>query len=154
MDKILVGYDDTEASRRALERAVQFAQVFGARLHVVSIVPVTAGTDGGTVISPAQGREYARQLEDARALVAGIEPGLDAPVDYRTAVGDPAGTLVELGDALGVDLIVVGSRDPAALARLFGGSVSATVVRHTRRDVLVVHQKPPEAAPEGLDGPS
>ena len=37
------------------------------------------------------------------------------------------------------DLIVVGTREPGFLERLFGHSVSASVQRHARCDVLIVH---------------
>jgi nucleotide-binding universal stress UspA family protein len=37
------------------------------------------------------------------------------------------------------DLIVVGTREPSTLARLFGQSVSDSITHKARCDVLVVH---------------
>ena len=43
MDKLLLAYDGTEASRRALDLAALLARQSGAHLAVVSVVPVHAG---------------------------------------------------------------------------------------------------------------
>ena len=40
MKAIVVGYDDTEPSKRALDRAAELASRFGAKLIVTSVAPV------------------------------------------------------------------------------------------------------------------
>jgi nucleotide-binding universal stress UspA family protein len=121
---IVVGFDDTEPARRALERAADLAEAFGG------------ATRGAGPIDPVDSpEEYREQLQDARELLEtrSIE------VQYVPAVGEPADAIAELADDLDADLIVVGTRDPGILERLLGQSVSEQVAHHAHRDVLIVH---------------
>jgi nucleotide-binding universal stress UspA family protein len=134
---IVVGFDDTEPSRRALERAADLAEAFGAKLVVTSVAPILigAGRSAGPidpVYSPAEHRE---QLKDARDLLE----ARSIEVEYVPALGEPADTIAELADDRDADLIVVGTRDPGILERLLGQSVSERVAHHAHRDVLIVH---------------
>jgi nucleotide-binding universal stress UspA family protein len=140
MKKILIGYDDTESARHALTRAVDYARAFNASLVVASVAPllVNAGRGMGAIDPLSDEDEHQRQLQTARELIEGL-PGSTLPAEYVTAVGDPVEVIVTLSEEHGVDLIVVGTREPSMIARLFGQSVSSAVARHARRDVLIVH---------------
>lgn len=137
MKRIVLGYDDTEASRRALERAGQLAQAFGSELIVTSVTPVMlgAGRSAGP-IDPAEPLEkHVEELAHARAYLD--EQGITAK--YQQAVGDVGQTIVELAEQRDADLIVVGTREPSLLERLFGQSVSDSVAHRAHSDVLIVH---------------
>jgi nucleotide-binding universal stress UspA family protein len=140
MTKILLGYDDTESARHALTRAVEYARAFGGTLVVASVAPllVNAGRGMGAIDPLSDEDEHERQLQTARDLIAAV-PGEAVGADFVTAVGDPVEVLVTLSDEHDVDLIVVGTREPSMIARLFGQSVSSAVARHAHRDVLIVH---------------
>jgi nucleotide-binding universal stress UspA family protein len=134
---IVVGFDDTKPARRALERAADLAEAFGAKLVVTSVAPILVGvarTAGP--LDPADSPEVHReQLQDARELLGARK----IEAEYVPAVGEPADTIVELADDLDADLIVVGTREPGVLARLLGQSVSERVAHEAHRDVLIVH---------------
>jgi nucleotide-binding universal stress UspA family protein len=137
MRTILVGYDETDGSKRALDRAVELANAFGARLIVTSVAPIllAAGRGAGAtdpVDSPQLHRE---ELAHARAYLE--EHGIDA--EYVPAIGDPAKTIALVAEKHDADLIVVGTREPGLAERVLRSSVSQAVSRRAHRDVLIVH---------------
>ena len=134
---IVVGFDDTEPSRHALERAADLAEAFGAKLAVTSVAPllVGIGRSAGPLDPVDSPQEHREQLQDARKLLE----ARNIKAEYVPAAGEPADAIVELADDLDADLIVVGTRDPGILERLLGQSVSERVAHHAHRDVLIVH---------------
>jgi nucleotide-binding universal stress UspA family protein len=137
MKTIVVGYDETDSSNRALERAAQLAQAFDARVIVTSVAPIlTSGGRSAGPIDPVDSPDKHRQ-ELAHAAEFLSERGVKA--EYAPAIGEPADTIVELAENEGADLIVVGTHEPGVLQRLLGQSVSQSVARQSRRDVLIVH---------------
>ena len=124
---ILLAYNDTDVSNRALERAGQLAKLYGAKLVVASVTPVAIGE--APDMSP--GAELRRADELLRAQ--DIEPEL------VEAVGDIALAIVEAADKHGAGLIVLGTREPSQVERMLGHSVSEHVQRMAHCDVLIVH---------------
>ena len=137
MKTIVVGYDETEPSKRALDRAAELAQASGAKLIVTSVAPVlvSVGRGMGAIDPVDPPSEHLAELEHARAHLERKE--LD--VELVPAVGEPADTIVELADERHADMIVVGTREPNVLERLLGQSVSGSVSRQAHCDVLIVH---------------
>jgi nucleotide-binding universal stress UspA family protein len=162
VDTIVIGYEGSDASERALARAAELAEALHARLVVVSVersarLPATARVperEGVFVPSPAGGaipprmtlpepaperlepKELAqRQLEQARMTL--VRRHLQA--DYVAEVGPAAERLLEAADEHDADLLVVGCREHGLVERLLARPVEETVARRAHRDVLVVH---------------
>jgi nucleotide-binding universal stress UspA family protein len=137
MKTIVVGYDGTEASDRALGRAADIAKAFGSRVVVTSVAHLmTATAHGGGSVDPTDPpEEHAALLDAARAKLA--DGGIDA--DTVLGVGDPAEAIVQLAEERAADLIVVGTREPGFVERVLGHSVSESVQRRAHCDVLIVH---------------
>jgi nucleotide-binding universal stress UspA family protein len=133
--KILVGYDGSDASGRALERAGQEASQHGGELTVISVVPLqpSGPRSGGPVLS-GDVEEHGRELTEAVAKLKAMS------VDATTieAVGHPAESIVDEAERGGFDLIVVGTRGHHGIARFLLGSTASRVVTHAHCDVLVV----------------
>jgi nucleotide-binding universal stress UspA family protein len=148
-ETIVVGYDGTEPAEHALARAVALAKASGAKLVVVDVAGATPieGSDGAFGLTPYEypysSVETAELADDAlwhahRTRVEAFlaERGVEA--EFSGVVGQPAGELVDVAEQRNAGLIVVGTRDPGMLERLFGGSVSRGVAKHAHCDVLIV----------------
>ena len=137
MKKIVIGYDETEARRRALERAAELAKAFEAHLVVTSVAPVTITTTGRSIgADPVEtAADHRQELHEARVYLEG--EGLSA--DYVEAVGHEAESILAAARERSADLIVIGSRELTLLQRVLGQSVSDAVKHGARCDVLIVH---------------
>lgn len=129
--QVLVAVDFSEASERALGVAREYAVAFGARLHLLHVVPPT--TD--PVPQP--------RLE---ALAAGLAGAV--PVTTAVASGLPAAQIVRYAARNGIDLIVLGTHGRTGFSRALLGSVAEAVVRTAPCPVLTVPAQAPAPAPE------
>jgi nucleotide-binding universal stress UspA family protein len=125
--KIVLAYNDTLDSDRALERTAELARFYEAEVVVTSVVPVLVGRDHAAPVGPEL------RLAGARLQELGIE------AELIEAVGDVAEAIVEVAESRGADLIVVGTREPSDVERLLGYSVSEGVQRRAHCDVFIVH---------------
>jgi nucleotide-binding universal stress UspA family protein len=135
---IVVGYDRTHASNKALARAADLAEAADALLVVTSSARLLAGGAAAHGLGPYDPAdtpdEHRGQLEHARELLELRK----LQVEYDVEQGDPADAIVALADKHDADLIVVGTHERSFLDRLLHGSVSEGVSRHAHCDVLVV----------------
>jgi nucleotide-binding universal stress UspA family protein len=137
METIVVGYDATDPSKRALERAADIAEKFGSRLVVTSVAPVVAPAGHGMAgIDPTDPpARHQAELDEANSYLASRR----LTAELQPAIGQPADTIVVVAQKAGATLIVVGTREPSILERLLGTSVSQAVSRHAHCDVLICH---------------
>ena len=137
MKTIVVGYDGTEASQRALDRTAEVARAFGSSVTVTSVSTRMGGTlHGGGSGDPADSPETHESMLDA-ATAKLAEGGVQA--ESVLGMGDAADAILDLAEQRGADLIIVGTREPGFFERLMGHSVSESVQRHAHCDVLIVH---------------
>lgn len=142
---ILVGYDESEASARALARATDEARSAAVPLVVLAVLELpldprdphqfgTAG-DGTPLTGPfPEPPEITDLLATARARLE--RAGVSA--DYVWAPGEPARLIVDVAKERGASKIVVGHHHHGMLGRLFGTDVAADVQRHAECEVVVV----------------
>jgi nucleotide-binding universal stress UspA family protein len=137
MKTIVVGYDETEPSKRALERTADLAEKFGSHVIVTSVSPVvvSVGRSGGALDTTDLPAKHEEELAHAHEYLS----GRNIEAELQPAVGEPADTIVEVAESVGATLIVVGTREPGIIERLLGQSVSQAVSRHAHCDVLIVH---------------
>jgi nucleotide-binding universal stress UspA family protein len=137
MKTIVLGYDDTAPSMRALRRVVELAKAFDAFVVAVSVARalVPAGHGIGPIDPTDPPELHSEELRHAKALL----DELDIGADYEVGLGDPADLILKAAEKRGADLIVVGTSEPGLILRLLGLSVSETVQRRAHCDVLIVH---------------
>jgi nucleotide-binding universal stress UspA family protein len=134
---IVVGYDETDGSDHALDRAADMAEAFGAQLVVTSVAAIMVGGPRGGGVDPVESSDrHQEELAHAREHLS----KRNVQADYVPAIGEPADTIVQLAEERNADMIIVGTREPSIVNRLLGQSVSQSVARHAHCDVLIVHQ--------------
>ena len=74
MQKIVLGYDDSEASQRALERAATLARSFQSELIVTSVAPLLTGI--GRSAGPVDPVDVANDRAADLIVVGTREPGV------------------------------------------------------------------------------
>jgi nucleotide-binding universal stress UspA family protein len=137
MKTILIGYDEGEASKRALERGAQFAKAFDSQLIVTSVAPITTniGRSAGPIDPTDPPEAHIQELKHAQTYLEG--QGVKA--DYAPGIGHPAETIAQVAEERGADLVILGTKEPGLIARLFGQSVSESVAHRVHCDVMFVH---------------
>ncbi len=145
MSGVLVGFDDSAAARRALDRGIEEARARRSRLVVLSVfeVPLDPQVDRyfGTLddIADWEGQpiapppELVGQLTQARDRVESA--GLQA--DFMWAAGEPGHAIVEAARDAGVDVVVLGEHHHGFLAGLLGTDVAAEVERELGSAVIL-----------------
>ncbi len=131
MEKILLAYDGTEPSKRALATAARMARALDARLGVVSVVPRGLGPYPEDSLDDAD--VHSRELLEARDLLR--SEGLEAEL-FQPA-GDPATMIEEIAESGAFGMVIVGTRGLGAFSAFFGDSVSEHVATHAYSTVLV-----------------
>jgi nucleotide-binding universal stress UspA family protein len=141
---ILVPYDFSADADVALERAIELAKVFGARLHLLHVFhqPVE-------VLSPYEIALPVTLIEEvreaaARRLAPVAQRARDAGVEVESQVreGSPSEQIEAEARSLGVDLVVMGTRGYTGLKHVLLGSVAERTVRHAPCPVLTVKALP------------
>lgn len=122
---------------RALPVAVEYARKFGARLHVMTVVPEFGMSIVGQYF-PAGFHEKAIAAADAR-LHEFVKANVPTEIGVQHVVTD--GTVYErilaMAGQVEVDLIVMAAHRPELSDYLLGPN-AARVVRHAQCSVLVV----------------
>ena len=148
--RILVGVDDSPASRAALERAIELVDAGPGRLGLLSSAPRPTMVGAAPTMVPISRDELERELVDwAERNLCEAERVVpqDIPVTKLLRRGSPWRAL--LAEARGGcwDLLVVGQTDrawwPPFLAR-----VGEHLNRRSPTPVLIVHEEPQQPGPE------
>ncbi len=124
---VVVGYDGSDASKRALVLAAKLTG--DGRLTVVNVAPALRFGFPDPLFAQEQGA----LLDEARRLL-----GEPARTETVSAVGDAAHELVEATAAAGAQLLAVGTHGRGAVGRFVLGSVSLAVARDAPCSVLLV----------------
>lgn len=138
-EKIIIAVDGSKASEKAFEKSVEIAKSDNATLVLAHIVDsrtfATAEAYDKSLSERAE--KYAKDLLNeyvANAKEAGVEK-----VELVIKYGSPKVAIAkEIAPENNADLIVVGATGLNAVERFLIGSVSESVARYSKCDVLIV----------------
>ena len=155
--KILLATDGSADAILAARAAVDLSSRTGSELHVVhawQAIPPYAYPSLSTEWYVPPYEEAARKLLTEQVEL--VEEAGGAVAEAHLVRGRPADAVIDQGEEVGADLIVVGSRGLGAVGRLLVGSVSEGIVHQAPCPVLVVRGGqgawPPERVITGEDG--
>ena len=146
--RILVAFDGSEPSKRALDYAQKMAVMFKGELIILTVVPkisIPIFPSEGSGSTPYMdltkyqeevGELYKRSLEKAEASVKERCPSLKVQALLRD--GRPSSTIVEESNKNAVNLIVMGSRGLGGIRGMILGSTSRKVVDECTKPILIV----------------
>jgi nucleotide-binding universal stress UspA family protein len=138
--KILVGYDGSKNSERALLRSATLAKELGASLTVLVAVNTTVLTFS-PISPPVPAEVYQDVLNNGKETLGNaiktaqsIVPGASGIVEE----GNAGECIPNFAARSGIDLIVLGRRGMSGVERFLLGGVSSNVIAHSNCDVLIV----------------
>jgi nucleotide-binding universal stress UspA family protein len=153
MDKLpqqlLVGTDFSVASQSAVDRALQLARGWSARLtlqHVVSsslwddVLSTAASAAGVDTLAPAAAEAAAGEALRRRADE--IEAASGVRCDVAVSTGRAAGALAHAAERASADLLVIGAHGAHPVRDLVVGTTAQKLLRISPCPVLVVKRKP------------
>lgn len=141
MNSILVPTDFSEFARYAYDAAIQFAERFGARIHLLHVLDLPVNW---SALSDVQKAEFpivlARIREAEKLLLAWKEDAGDSEVETHYTGGKLKEAVRDFVGGRGVDLVIMGSHGMSGKNEYFIGSNTQKVIRTIHRPVLVVKE--------------
>ncbi|MFC7141608.1 universal stress protein [Halosimplex aquaticum] len=135
-EDILVPTDGSAGAERAHDEAVDLAAEFGATVHSLYVVDVSAiGPESGAVDLAESFEQMGEDTTDA-AVARARDAGVDAVGSVTT--GTPHRSILDYVDEEGIDLVVMGTHGRTGIERYLLGSVTEKVVRAADVPVLTV----------------
>ena len=145
MKKLLIAYDGSEASEKAIDTTLNCCSAED-EITVLTIIPAALAEstftnmllptiDLSTVVQSGNFKEKA--MENISKVAKGIENKV-SKVDIVVEAGDPADEILMTAKRLDSDIIIIGYKGYGKEGRFLLGSVTDKVVRHASRSVLVV----------------
>jgi nucleotide-binding universal stress UspA family protein len=132
---IVLAYDGSKFSNKALQEAINIAKSSGGSLLILSVVDIT---DEFESEAPGLTDKMAGKL--LKLAQKALEKAVDAKVKAKVEVhvGDAYEMIVDIARKKKADIIVMGSHGRTGLTRLLMGSVTSRVIGHAPCSVLVV----------------
>lgn len=134
MKKILVGFDGSQGSEQALNRAMMLLEEYG-ELILLAVIPGPA--DKAFV----DDEMYNKIKKKAENMINEVRTDLghhEFTITSMVEEGDPAAIIIDVSNKLNVDLIVLGSKGTSELGQYLIGSVANKVVQYAHKPVMVV----------------
>jgi nucleotide-binding universal stress UspA family protein len=145
MKKLLIAYDGSEASTKAIEMTLKCATKED-EVILLTVIPATLIESSFTnmllptidLSSIVKSGSFKERAMDSMNKVAKEIEGNVSKVDIVVESGDAADEILLTSKKYEVDIIIIGYKGYGKEGRFLLGSVTDKVVRHASRSVLVV----------------
>ena len=132
-----VDLEDSASSAQALEAAVVRAQISGATLHVMRVVPDFGMSFVGSFFPDDFAEKALAETSKRLDAYAGANVPDGIPVHQIVAHGKVYDEIIKAADSTGADLIVISAHRPDVSNYLLGSN-AARVARHAKQSVLSI----------------
>jgi len=141
--KILVPIDFSDYSKNALRYAVEFAEIFKAKIFLVYVIePMIYPTDFsiGQVAIPAVENDLSARAEDElnNLVKTEISGRIESQIIIKS--GKPFIEIIETVTELDIDLIIIATHGHTGVEHLLFGSTAEKVVRKAPCPVLTLRE--------------
>lgn len=147
--KILVPYDGSAYSKKALLEAVDIAKEFGAELHIINVIDISTDAPSAVLHSTINKKLKKLNRELLQPHKAKINTVLQekvkmceregVEVSCDVIMGRPADSILKFAKEHRIELIVIGSRGLTKFKRLMAlGSVSRKVAEEAKCPVMLI----------------
>jgi len=137
ISKILVGFDGSSSSKKALEYAKGLSKKLDATITVISVVRLPDFSQSMDEVEEAMDEADRRIIPMHQEIK---ETGLREGIDIRTSIlhGHPVEKIMSYAQENNFDLIVVGTRGLGGFKKLMIGSVAQKLASYSKIPVLVI----------------
>ena len=143
---ILVPTDFSQSSDRALEKAVDMAEKYNAKVILLHVIDEKVqqcaadyclkSEDVGRLEEESTRRSTQRLVDEATVF----KGSRHVEIDYDLKKGAPAEVILDEQVRTGTDLIIIGSHGKKGIMKHLIGSVTDKVVRAAKSPVMVVRE--------------
>ena len=155
-ERILVAYDGTEISKRALSYAAYFSKVSDSEVVVINVLKSANGDSKAlplTIKANLEGKEEESDMVSGESQNAGLQEaikeltttckaaGLSKKVTYEIRTGNPADEIIDVSNLNRFDLLIMGSRRIDSKIEVIG-STTRKVTTKVKTPILIVHKQP------------
>jgi len=136
--KVLVAYDGSQLSKKALNRAIEISTKLGAELILLTVTEPVCPIGISEEDCARMDKILKKETEDLLNDIKKDLEGKTLKVETYVRKGSAADEIIKLSEKEGVDMIVVGSHGRHGAKKFFLGSVSERVAAHSPCQVLIV----------------
>ena len=137
--KILLAYDSSDGSQKALEWTIEYAKKNASEVHVVTVIDsagwITLEPMSQLIDLEEMRSNYLRKLNEATQTLC---DGFSCSVQRKVLEGNPTAELLQYAKEEKVDLIICGSHGMSNIGAMLLGSVAHKLVTYAACPVVVV----------------
>lgn len=139
---ILIPTDYSECSEKAMEAAIEIAECYNAKLHIIHVIINEIEQMPFLRLSSDRLTDLAQKIQDnaTSEMHYFVNKYIGSrPVDYQTYIvnGVPYEEILKLTEDINADLIVISPKGKSAIEGFLFGSTTNRVVHKAPCDVLV-----------------